>query len=108
MIFRFLIDFQLEYNKPIVHVHVLLMSMCVPMYYSVLCNACREADKDMVVGGYRVPKGTVLSLPPYCLQLSPHNFIAAEKFWPGRWLKTSNTTVMVDPGEHKFCLHTTV
>lgn len=64
------------------------------------CNAYREADKDMVVGGYRVPKRTVLSMPPYALQLSPHNFIAPGKFWPGRWLKASDTSEVIDPGGH--------
>ncbi|KAL3140969.1 hypothetical protein ABBQ32_005491 [Trebouxia sp. C0010 RCD-2024] len=53
-------------------------------------GTAREAVKDMVVGGYRVPKGTVLSMPPYALQLSPHNFTAPDKFWPGRWLKASD------------------
>ncbi|KAL3140970.1 hypothetical protein ABBQ32_005492 [Trebouxia sp. C0010 RCD-2024] len=60
-------------------------------------GSAREAVKDMVVGGYRVPKGTVLSMPPYALQLSPHNFTAPEKFWPKRWLKASDLSEVFDP-----------
>lgn len=70
------------------------MSVCVCVCVS------READKDMVVGGYRVPKGTILSMPPYAAQLSPHNFTDPEKLLPGRWLKTLDTSQVFDPGEH--------
>ena len=52
----------------------------------------------MVVGGYRVPKGTILSMPPYALQQSPHNFIDPEKFWPGRWLETTDISQVFDAG----------
>ena len=69
------------------------------MKHTVMC-VCREADKDMVGGGYRVPKGTVLSMPPYAAQLSPHNFTDSEKFLPERWLKTTDTSEVFDPGEH--------
>ena len=65
----------------------------------------READKDMVVGGYRVPKGTVLSMPTYASQLSPYNFTDPEKFLPERWLKTSDTSQVTDPGEHSPTFH---
>lgn len=63
-----------------------------------MCNAHREADKDMVVAGYRVPKGTVLTMPPYTLHLSPHNFTAPEQFLPARWLNASDLSQVVDPG----------
>ena len=61
----------------------------------------------MVVAGYRVPKGTVLSMPAYALQLSPHNFTAPQKFWPKRWLKASDVPEVFDPGRHMHHLFST-
>ena len=75
-----------------------VMRICV---YVCTCVR-READKDMVVGGYRVPKGTVLSMPPYASQLSPHNFTAPGKFLPGRWFKSSDTPQLFDAGWFVF------
>ncbi len=49
-------------------------------------HLCREADKDMVIMGYRIPQGTPLMLAPYPMHVSPHNYIHPHKFWPDRWL----------------------
>ena len=46
---------------------------------------CRMTDRDMVIGGYRIPKGTPISLPPYCLHTDPANFEQPLRFWPERW-----------------------
>ena len=45
----------------------------------------RITDRDMIVGGYRVPKDTPVQLPPYPLHLSSANFVQPHKFWPERW-----------------------
>ena len=49
-------------------------------------SSCREADKDMVLMGFRIPKGTPLMLSPYPMQVSPYNFLQPNTFWPDRWL----------------------
>ena len=49
-------------------------------------NEYREADKDMVVGGYRVPKGTTLMLSPHPIHVSHANYLHPHKFWPERWV----------------------
>ena len=49
------------------------------------CHCCRMTDRDMVIAGYRVPKGTPISLPPYCLHTDAANFDQPLRFWPQRW-----------------------
>ncbi|DBA72449.1 TPA: hypothetical protein ACH3X2_010475 [Trebouxia sp. C0005] len=49
-------------------------------------GSVREADKDMVIMGYRIPQGTPLMLAPYPMHVSPHNYMHPYKFWPDRWL----------------------
>ncbi len=51
-----------------------------------VCRLRREADKDMVIMGYRIPQGTPLMLAPYPMHVSPHNYLHPHKFWPDRWL----------------------
>lgn len=46
---------------------------------------CRMTGKDMVVGGYRVPKDTPVQLPPYSMHLSSDNYVRPLDFWPERW-----------------------
>ena len=64
-------------------------------YLKVTSHVCREADKDMVVMGYRIPKGTPLILAPYPMHVSPHNYVQPHKFWPDRWML--DTTPADDP-----------
>ncbi|KAA6427914.1 MAG: cytochrome P450 [Trebouxia sp. A1-2] len=45
----------------------------------------RITDRDMIIGGYRVPKDTPVQLPPYPMHLSCANFVQPHKFWPERW-----------------------
>jgi len=61
------------------------------IHHGMSCHAltCREADRDMVIKGYRVPKGVTLMLSPHPMQLSNDNYLHADKFWPDRW--TSDT-----------------
>ena len=43
---------------------------------------CRQLDRDMVVGGYRLPKGTPLIFSAYLLHHGPYKYTRAEDFWP--------------------------
>ena len=45
----------------------------------------RITDRDMIIGGYRIPKDTPVQLPPYPMHLSSANFVQPDKFWPERW-----------------------
>lgn len=50
-----------------------------------MMQCCRETDQDMVIKGYRIPKGVTLMFPPHAMQLCPSNFSHPSKFWPDRW-----------------------
>ena len=63
---------------------------------------CRQADKDMLIKGYRIPKGTPLMLAPHPMHVSPHNFLHPNKFWPERWV--SSTVPDFDPKSSGSCL----
>ena len=52
----------------------------------------------MVVGGYRLPKGTPLIFSAYLLHHGPYNYSRAEDFWPERFEATSCDT-SADPRE---------
>ena len=56
------------------------------------------ADKDMSVGGYRVPKGTPIHLAPYCLHVSSANYQQPFKFWPERWTQHTVPSLPKDKG----------
>ena len=70
-------------------------------YLTVTLPVCREADKDMVVMGYRIPKGTPLILAPYPMHVSPHNYVQPHKFWPDRWMLD---TTPADDAKHSGSL----
>ncbi|KAL3157252.1 hypothetical protein ABBQ38_001486 [Trebouxia sp. C0009 RCD-2024] len=55
------------------------------VHATVPLGAGREVEQDMVIKGYRIPKGTPLMFPPHAMQLSPCNFSHPSKFWPDRW-----------------------
>ena len=42
-------------------------------------------DRDMIVGGFRIPKNTPVQLPTYSMHLSNANFVQPLRFWPERW-----------------------
>ena len=60
---------------------------------------CRKADKDMAIGGYRIPKGTPINMPPYVAHVAHSNFEQPYKFWPERWKQTDNSNG-ADKGAH--------
>ncbi|GAX82238.1 hypothetical protein CEUSTIGMA_g9666.t1 [Chlamydomonas eustigma] len=49
-------------------------------------STIREADRDVELGGYYVPKGTVVWAPLTCLHCSAHNWEDPLAFKPERWL----------------------
>ncbi|XP_033017514.1 cytochrome P450 27C1 isoform X2 [Lacerta agilis] len=58
--------------------------------YPVLPGNGRVTQKDMVVGGYLIPKGTQLALCHYATSYQEENFPLANEFQPERWLRKSN------------------
>ena len=52
-------------------------------------------EQDMVIKGYRIPKGVALMFAPIPLHLSPFNFTHPNKFWPDRW--TTDVVADWDP-----------
>ena len=46
----------------------------------------------MVIGGYRIPKGTPINLPPYVAHVASSNFEQPYRFWPGRWQHIGSKT----------------
>lgn len=50
----------------------------------------------MIVGGYRIPKGTPLIMPSIAAHLSPLNFTQPDEFLPARWLTGTDTTKTYD------------
>ncbi|KAL0038458.1 hypothetical protein WJX77_007162 [Trebouxia sp. C0004] len=49
-------------------------------------GSVRETDRDMVIKGYRVPRGMALMLSPHPMQVSNFNYLHPDKFWPERWV----------------------
>ena len=60
--------------------------------------SCRQLDRDMVVGGYRLPKGTPIIFSAYLLHHGPYNYTRAEDFWPERF-EAAPSDASADPRE---------
>ncbi|KAM6398271.1 cytochrome P450 27C1 isoform 3-T3 [Pluvialis apricaria] len=58
--------------------------------YPVLPGNGRVTQKDLIVGGYLIPKGTQLALCHYTTSYSEENFSMANEFRPERWLRKGN------------------
>uniref|UniRef100_A0A8D2JI78 Cytochrome P450 family 27 subfamily C member 1 n=1 Tax=Varanus komodoensis TaxID=61221 RepID=A0A8D2JI78_VARKO len=58
--------------------------------FPVLPGNGRVTQKDMILGGYLIPKGTQLALCHYATSYQEDNFPLANKFQPERWLRKSN------------------
>ncbi|XP_032045474.1 cytochrome P450 27C1 isoform X2 [Aythya fuligula] len=58
--------------------------------YPVLPGNGRVTQKDLIVGGYLIPKGTQLALCHYATSYSEENFPMANEFRPERWLRKDN------------------
>ncbi|NXX83312.1 C27C1 protein, partial [Urocolius indicus] len=62
----------------------------VSRLYPVLPGNGRVTQKDLIVGGYLIPKGTQLALCHYTTSYSEENFSMANEFRPERWLRKDN------------------
>ncbi|KAL8183102.1 UNVERIFIED_CONTAM: hypothetical protein K2H54_015814 [Gekko kuhli] len=58
--------------------------------FPVLPGNGRVTQKDLIVGGYLIPKGTQLALCHYATSYQEENFPLAHEFQPERWLRKSN------------------
>ncbi|KAM6466517.1 cytochrome P450 27C1 isoform 1-T1 [Liasis olivaceus] len=58
--------------------------------FPVLPGNGRVTHKDMIVGGYLIPKGTQLALCHYATSYQEENFASAKEFQPERWLRKNN------------------
>ncbi|XP_048741993.1 probable cytochrome P450 CYP44 [Ostrea edulis] len=47
----------------------------------------RILKKDLILGGYLVPAGTIVELAPYVHYKSPDYFVEPDRFLPERWLR---------------------
>ncbi|XP_011205388.2 cytochrome P450 CYP12A2 [Bactrocera dorsalis] len=65
--------------------------------YPVTIGNCRVPQKDVVLSGYRVPKGTVISMIHSTLLKSEEHYARPLEYLPERWLRPSSETVE-EPG----------
>ena len=85
----------------------MLRALRVPDFAVMPRLCCRMTDRDMVIGGYRVPKGTPISLPPYCLHTDAANFDQPLRFWPERWTQPAvSAEKPVTKGKGTHCFNT--
>jgi len=62
----------------------------------------RQAATDVVLGGYEIPKDTVLMMSVGGCHTSPHNYTQETKFWPERWeLSPEEAAAQSDPAYPK-------
>lgn len=60
--------------------------------YPIGLDIKRIPQKNLVLGGYQVPAGTIVELVPYVLFRSPKHFADPEQFKPERWLRDGSAT----------------
>jgi len=53
----------------------------------------RSAGRDLVIRGYRIPKGTDVATVNMLVQVEEEHFAQSKKFIPERWLKNKQGTV---------------
>jgi cytochrome P450 len=68
---------RLKYVEQVIQESMRLM----PAVYTI----GREALKDMVLGGYRIPKGTTLMMPQWVVHRDPRWWDDPDSFLPERW-----------------------
>lgn len=71
---------------------MLLLLLLLPIW------SFRQTTKDVVLGGYQVPKGTLLFLSLGGMHTSPFNFAEPGKFKPVGWVLPLSLT----SNEHKL------
>jgi hypothetical protein len=82
-----------------------LSTACILMYFTVLycsalycivlhCTACRAAAADIELGGYKIPKGTLMFLSMGGMHASPNNFTEPHRFYPVSQIKWTSIQVV--------------
>ena len=56
------------------------------LYSPIAAILTRRATADIVVGGHRLPRGTLLRITPWVLQRDPRSFPEPDRFHPERFL----------------------
>ena len=59
-------------------------------FYPPASANMRTAGADLVLSGYKVPKGTIVGMGLILSHFDDHHFPQAQKFIPERWLKNIN------------------
>lgn len=68
----------------------------------VLVGTARVLDRDVVVGGYNVPKGTYINILDFAMSSDEKNFPNADKYIPERWLNRSQEDKAEKAKAHNF------
>lgn len=66
--------------------------------YTVAPYTAREVDKDLVISGYSVPKGTTLFYPIWAVHMDPEYWPDPEKFDPERFKSSSPHSALISFG----------
>lgn len=59
-------------------------------FYPPAIGNLRRADEDVVLSGYRIPKGTEVVMGQMLNYMDETQFPQAKKFIPERWMKSNN------------------
>jgi cytochrome P450 family 12 len=58
-------------------------------FFPPVIGNLRRADQDLVLSGYRIPKGTEVIMSQMLTYMDENQFPKPEKFMPERWIKTN-------------------
>ncbi|TMW43219.1 hypothetical protein DOY81_011699, partial [Sarcophaga bullata] len=75
--------------------HIPYLRACIKeslRMYPIIMGVAREVANDVVLSGYRVPKGTDVSLMQFSLIDNEEYFPRPKEFLPERWLRTDKPT----------------
>ena len=56
------------------------------MYLAMCYRTSRECQKTTVIKGVTIPKGAIVMIPTYLLQIDPQYWKDPEEFDPDRWV----------------------
>ncbi|TMW40158.1 hypothetical protein DOY81_014762, partial [Sarcophaga bullata] len=87
--------------------HIPYLKACIKeslRMYPIIMGVAREVANDVVLSGYRVPKGTDVSLMQFSLIGNEEYFPRPKEFLPERWLRTDKAAPQVQNA--RFCLQT--
>ncbi|XP_055902865.1 probable cytochrome P450 12a5, mitochondrial [Eupeodes corollae] len=72
-------------------------------FYPVAAGSFRTAGRDIVLGGYQVPKGTNAITNSFLMLLDENYYSRPNEFIPERWLrKNSNSSEIIQDNSHPF------